>query len=223
MTATVGLDPAREPVRVVIADDHPVFLSGLRMLLDLVDEVEVVGEARTGTEAIAEIYRLRPNLALIDVNMPGASGIEVTKTITARRPDTAVIILSMLADQDAFLAAVRAGARGYLVKGASSEDIRQAIGTVRRGGVVFSSEVAGWALDHLTKPRDSAKPFPELTDRERAVLELVADGMGNASIARRLGLSIKTVRNYLSRIFAKLQIADRTEAAVLARRTGLGS
>jgi DNA-binding NarL/FixJ family response regulator len=223
VTAATELQQAREPIRVVIADDHPVFLSGLRMLLDLISEVEVVGEARTGPEAIAEIYRLRPDLALIDVNMPGASGIEVTKTIAARRPDTSVVILSMLEDHDVLLAAVRAGARGYLVKGASSEDIRQAIGTVCRGGVVFGSEVARWVLDHLTKPRESAKPFPELTDRERAVLELVADGMGNATIARRLGLSIKTVRNYLSRIFAKLQIADRTEAAVLARRAGLGS
>jgi DNA-binding NarL/FixJ family response regulator len=223
VTAATELEPGREPIRVVIADDHPVFLSGLRMLLDLISEVEVVGEARTGPEAIAEIYRLRPDLALIDVNMPGASGIEVTKTIAARRPDTSIVILSMLEDHDVLLAAVRAGARGYLVKGASSEDIRQAIGTVCRGGVVFGSEVARWVLDHLTKPRESAKPFPELTDRERAVLELVADGMGNATIARRLGLSIKTVRNYLSRIFAKLQIADRTEAAVLARRAGLGS
>jgi DNA-binding NarL/FixJ family response regulator len=212
-----------DTIRVVIADDHPVYLSGLRMLLDRISAVEVVGEARTGTEALTEIYRLRPHLALVDVNMPGATGIEVTKTIATRLPDTAVIMLSMLEDRDTFLAAMRAGARGYLVKGASSEDIGQAIGTVVRGGVVFGSEVATWALDHLNKPRESSKPFPELTDRERAVLELVADGLGNASIARRLGLSIKTVRNYLSRIFAKLQIADRTEAAVQARRAGLGN
>lgn len=210
-------------IRVVIADDHPVYLSGLRMLLDMISVVEVVGEARTGPEALAEIYRLRPHLALLDVNMPGTSGIEVTKTLASRCPDTSVIMLSMLEDRDTFLAAMRAGARGYLVKGASSEDIGQAIGTVRRGGVVFGAAVATWALDHLNKPRESAKPFPELTDRERAVLELVADGLGNASIARRLGLSIKTVRNYLSRIFAKLQIADRTEAAVQARRAGLGN
>ncbi|WP_291411811.1 response regulator transcription factor [Actinophytocola sp.] len=223
MTANIELGPARETVRVVIADDHPVYLSGLRMLLDLIGEVEVVGEARTGTEALSEIYRLRPHLALMDVNMPGTSGIEVTKTIATRCPGTSVIMLSMLEDRDTFLAAMRAGARGYLVKGASSEDIGQAIGTVRRGGVVFGSEVASWALDYLNKPRESSKPFPELTDRERAVLELVADGLGNASIARRLGLSIKTVRNYLSRIFAKLQIADRTEAAVQARRAGLGN
>jgi DNA-binding NarL/FixJ family response regulator len=212
-----------ETVRVVIADDHPVYLSGLRMLLEVLSAVEVVGEARTGTEALAEIYRLRPHLALMDVNMPGTSGIEVTRTIATRRPDTAVIMLSMLEDQDTFLAAVRAGAKGYLVKGASSDDISHAIGMVRRGGVVFGSEVSAWALEYLNKPRESSKPFPELTDRERAVLELVADGLGNASIARRLGLSVKTVRNYLSRIFAKLQITDRTEAAVQARRAGLGN
>jgi DNA-binding NarL/FixJ family response regulator len=220
---TAQLEAPPELIRVVIADDHPVYLSGLRMLLQSISEVEVVGEARSGTEALAEIYRLRPHLALIDVNMPGASGIEVTKTIANRCPDTAVIMLSMLEDRDTFFAAMRAGARGYLVKGASTDDISQAIGTVRRGGVVFGPEVSMWALDYLNKPRESSKPFPELTDRERAVLELVADGMGNASIARRLGLSIKTVRNYLSRIFAKLQIADRTEAAVAARRAGLGS
>lgn len=221
MTAQLEAPPGL--IRVVIADDHPVYLSGLRMLLQAIREVEVVGEARSGTDALAEIYRLRPHLALVDVNMPGATGIEVTKTLATRCPDTAVIMLSMLEDRDTFFAAMRAGARGYLVKGASTVDISHAIGTVRRGGVVFGPEVAMWALDYLNKPRESSKPFPELTDRERSVLELVADGMGNASIARRLGLSIKTVRNYLSRIFAKLQIADRTEAAVAARRAGLGS
>lgn len=147
MTANIELSPTRETIRVVIADDHPVYLSGLRMLLDLIGAVEVVGEARTGTEALSEIYRLRPHLALLDVNMPGTSGIEVTKTIATRCPTTSVIMLSMLEDRDTFLAAMRAGARGYLVKGASSEDIGQAIGTVRRGGVVFGSEVASWALD----------------------------------------------------------------------------
>src|SRR3954454_5742888 len=222
MTAHLELGERTETTKVLIADDHPVYLSGLRMLLEMIGTVEVVGEARTGKEALSEIYRLRPHLVLMDVNMPGTSGIEVTRTIATRRPDTSVIMLSMLEDRDTFLAAIRAGARGYLVKGASTEDIGQAIGTVRRGGVVFGPEVSAWALDYLNKPRESSKPFPELTDRERAVLELVADGLGNATIARRLGLSIKTVRNYLSRIFAKLQIADRTEAAVQARRAGLG-
>jgi DNA-binding NarL/FixJ family response regulator len=222
VTANIALSAPPETTKVLIADDHPVYLSGLRMLLDLIGTVEVVGEARTGKEALAEIYRLRPHLVLMDVNMPGASGIEVTRTIASRCPEISVIMLSMLEDRDTFLAAIRAGARGYLVKGASTEDIGQAIGTVRRGGVVFGSEVSTWALDYLNKPRESSKPFPELTERERAVLELVADGLGNATIARRLGLSIKTVRNYLSRIFAKLQIADRTEAAVQARRAGLG-
>lgn len=219
MTAQLA-EPAT--IRVVIADDHPMYLSGLRLLLDTIAAVEVVGEARSGTEALTEIHRLRPHLALVDVNMPGANGIEVTKTIAARCPETSIIVLSMLEDRDTFFAAVRAGARGYLVKGAAAADISQAIGTVRRGGLVFGREVSCWALDYLNKPRESSKPFPELTDRERGVLELVADGLGNASIARKLGLSIKTVRNYLSRIFAKLQIADRTEAAVEARRAGLG-
>ena len=223
MTANIELSAETDCIRVLIADDHPVYLSGLRMLLESIGGLEVVGEAYSGTEALAEIYRLRPQLVLMDVNMPGASGIEVTKVIASRCPETAIVILSMLQDRDTFFAAMRAGARGFLVKGASPADINQAIHTVRRGGVVLGSEVAAWALDYLIKPSDSGKPFPELTDRERAVLELVADGMSNASISRRLGLSIKTVRNYLSRIFAKLQLAARTEAAVHARRAGLGS
>ncbi|HEX5402940.1 MAG TPA: response regulator transcription factor [Pseudonocardiaceae bacterium] len=210
-------------IDVLIADDHPVYRSGLRTVLNSIGVLRVVGEARTGTEALTMAYQLRPQLALMDVNLPKISGIEATKTIVSRCPCTSIIIVTMIEDRDTFLSAMRAGARGYLLKGASAEDIRRAIDTVRSGSLVFDPQVSNWVVEYLTKPPTYGKPFPELTDRERTVLELVADGKGNAVIARELHLSIKTVRNYLSRIFAKLQVLDRTEAAVQARRSGLGN
>ncbi|WP_020667146.1 response regulator [Amycolatopsis nigrescens] len=209
-------------IEILIADDHPVYRSGLRTLLEEIETLKVVGEARTGNEALTMTYQLRPQLVLMDVNLPGMSGIDVTKTVVGRCADTAVIMVTMLDDRDSFFAAMRAGARGYLMKGGGSEDVSRAIATVSSGGLFFDSQVAQWVVEYLIKPPVAGKPFPELTDRERAVLELVADGQGNATIARTLGLSIKTVRNYHSRIFAKLQVVDRTEAAVLARRAGLG-
>lgn len=214
--------PAQDKVDILIADDHPVYRSGLRALLNGISCARVVGEARTGTEALTMAYQLKPALVLMDVNLPRVNGIEATKTIVSRCPGTSVIIVTVLEDRDTFLSAMRAGARGYLLKGASSEHVSRAIDTVRSGSLLFDPQVSNWVVEHLTKPPASGKPFPELTDRERAVLELVADGQGNAAIARELGLSIKTVRNYLSRIFAKLQLFDRTEAAVRARRAGLG-
>ena len=216
--------PDQEPgqVSVLIADDHPVYRSGLRSLLEGFTSISVVGEAGTGAEVLTLVNRLRPHLVLMDVNMPGVTGIEATKLIIKRWPDTAVIVVTMAEDRDAFLSAIRAGARGYLLKGGRSEVISMAIEIVRAGGLAFDAMAATWAIEHLTKPAASDKPFPELTDREREVLELVADGRGNVAIARELDLSVKTVRNYLSRIFAKLRLVDRTEAAVLARRAGLG-
>jgi DNA-binding NarL/FixJ family response regulator len=207
---------------ILIADDHPIYRSGLKMLLNEIDSLRVVGEAATGTEALTMTSELRPHLVLMDVNLPGVTGIEATKTIASRWPDTAVIMVTVLDDRDVFFSAIRAGARGYLLKGGRSEDIGMAIGIVRSGGMVFDAQTSNLVVEHLVKPPAAGRPFPELTDRERAVLELVADGYGNAAIARELGLSVKTVRNYLSRIFAKLRLVDRTEAAVRARRAGLG-
>ncbi|WP_156960689.1 response regulator [Amycolatopsis taiwanensis] len=211
-----------EQIEILIADDHPLYRYGLRSLLEEFAMFKVVGEAPTGDEALAMTWRLRPRLVLMDVNLPGTSGIEVTRNIVARLPRTSVVVITMLEDRDTFFAAIRAGARGYLMKGTESEDIRQAICTTVSGGLFFDAQVAKWVVEYLVKPPVTPTPFPELTDRERAVLELVADGEGNVAIARALGLSIKTVRNYHSRIFAKLQVVDRTEAAVLARRAGLG-
>lgn len=222
MTDTATLAPA-DSVEVLIVDDHPVYRSGLRALIDAVPHLRVVGEAGSGAAALKECDRLRPHVVLMDVHMPAMTGIEATTLIHGRFPDIAVIVVTMSDDRDIFMTAVRAGAKGYLLKGSSVDDITRAIDTVRAGGLQFDQQAGTWVIEHLVAPPNTGKPFPELTDRERAVLELVADGRGNANIARELGLSIKTVRNYLSRIFTKLQLADRTEAAVLARRQGLGS
>lgn len=210
-------------VRVLIADDHPVYLSGLRGLLETLSSVEVIGEACTGPEVLSMTERLQPDLVLMDVRMPGLNGIEVTKLLSVKYPGIAVVLLTMMDQNAAFFAALRAGARGYLLKGASAEDVERAIVVAQQRGLVLGPVVADWALEHLTRPRESTQVFPQLTDRERSVLEMIADGRGNAAIALRLGLSVKTVRNYVSRIFTKLQIADRTAAAVLARREGLGN
>lgn len=216
-------DTDNDQVEIVIADDHPVYRSGLRNLLQEMEALKVVGEARNGNEALTMTCQLRPQVVLMDVNLPDISGIDVTKSVVERSIDTTVIMVTMLDDRDSFFAAMRAGASGYLMKGGGSENVSRAIATVSSGGLFFDSQVAQWVVEYLIKPPVVGKPFPELTDRERAVLELVADGQGNAMIAKTLGLSIKTVRNYHSRIFAKLEVVDRTEAAVLARRAGLGN
>lgn len=211
-----------EKVGVLIADDHAVYRSGLRIILDKLESMAVVGEAASGSEVVTMVHRLRPRLVLMDVNLPGMTGIEVTKLLLRRYPEMAVIIVSMVDDQDTFLAAIRAGARALLLKRASPDEVALAIEVVQLGGLMFDANSSRWVVDYLTKPASDDKAFPELTEREREILGLVADGWGNAKIAGDLGLSIKTVRNYLSRIFAKLQVADRTEAAVKARRAGLG-
>jgi len=217
------VEPEYQQVSVLIADDHPVYRSGLRILLGNVDRLRVIGEACTGPEALAMARELQPQLILMDVNLPGITGIEATKSLANRHPDIAVIIVTMLDDRETFFAAMRAGARGFLLKEANSDEVALAIKIVRYGGLAFGAHASRWVIDHLTKPQAAGKPFPELTDREREILTLVADGHGNAAIARTLGLSIKTVRNYLSRIFLKLRFVDRTEAAVQARRAGMGN
>jgi DNA-binding NarL/FixJ family response regulator len=211
-----------KPARVLIADDHPVFLAGLRYLLAAIDHVEVVGEARTGPAAVAAARRLRPDIVLMDVDIPELNGIAAMQAILADCPSAAVLVLTILEDDETIRAATFAGARGYLLKGAGLDDIRRAVDAVRRGDAIFGSHVASRLIDFLWRPAAPAVPLPDLTHRERAVLELVADGLSNAAIARELRLSTKTVRNYLSRIFAKLQVTHRAEAAVRARREGLG-
>lgn len=209
------------PIRVVVVDDHAVVRSGLRVLLDTVDDIDLVGEAADGAAALELAEDLLPDLMLMDVQMPGMDGIEATRSITEAHPSIAVVVLTMFEDDDTLFDALRAGARGYLLKGAEQSDVLQCLRSVASGHVTLGTGAADRLLETLSERRTPASPFPELTDRERSVLELVAEGRNNADIGRRLGLSPKTVANHVSNILTKLQIADRAEAIVRARRAGL--
>jgi DNA-binding NarL/FixJ family response regulator len=213
------------PTRVVVADDHPTFRRGLGALFDSLDDVEVVGEAADGESAVALAAELMPDIVVMDINMPGVNGVEATRRIVAAHPSIAVLALTMLDDDDAVFAAMRAGARGYVVKGADTTDVLRALESVARGDAVFGPAVANRVLAYLTRPLSARDPvlFPELSDREREVLELIARGKPNSEIARALVVSPKTVRNHVSNIFTKLQISDRSEAIVRARKAGLGA
>jgi len=212
-------------LRVVVADDHPVFREGLRTLLED-SSVEVVAEAADGDAAVAAALEHRPDVVLMDLRMPGRSGIEATARITRELPDTAVLILTMSEDDDSVFAALRAGARGYLLKEASRADIRRALESVQRGEAVFGQRVADAVLRFFSAAGAAgraAEPFPLLSEREREVLELLARGHDNATIAHRLFLAEKTVRNNVSTVLSKLHVASRAEAVALARDAGLGS
>jgi DNA-binding NarL/FixJ family response regulator len=209
------------PIRVVVVDDHAVVRSGLRMLLDTVDDIDLVGEAADGETALGLAEELLPDLMLMDVQMPGMDGIEATRSITKTHPSIAIVVLTMFEEDDTLFDALRAGARGYLLKGAEQSDVLQCLRSVASGHVTLGTGAADRLLDALAQNRTVPSAFPELTGRERSVLELVAEGMNNAAIGRRLGLSPKTVANHVSNILTKLQIADRAEAIVRARRAGL--
>lgn len=209
-----------EPLRVLIADDHPVYRDGLRLTLDGWEAATLVGEASDGDEAVALAANLRPDVVVMDVQMPGRSGVEATRAIVAASPATAVLVLTMFEEDDLVAAAMRAGARGYLVKGATRDELRNAITTVAGGGAVFGPAVAG-RLGAIID-RSTVRPFSDLTAREHEVLELVAQGRANGEIARRLSISEKTVRNHVSIVFAKLAVAGRPEAIVRAREAGMG-
>jgi DNA-binding NarL/FixJ family response regulator len=212
-----------EPVRILIADDHPVFRFGLRALLGAEPDFAVVGEATTGEEALALAESLQPDVVLMDVNMPGMNGIEATRRILEISPGIGVLIVTMFDDDASVFAAMRAGARGYLLKGAAGEETIRAIRSVSEGEAIFSPAVARRLIQYFSSPPASQAPvFPELTEREREVLQLIAQGYTNAAIAERLTLSPKTVRNHVSNIFGKLQVAGRAEAIIRARDAGLG-
>jgi DNA-binding NarL/FixJ family response regulator len=210
-------------LRVVVADDHAVVRAGVRALLSAVDGYELVGEAATGAEAVRCAVTLQPDVLVMDLQMPGMSGIDATREIGRVAPGVAVLILTMFEDDESVFAAMRAGALGYVLKGASPTDMIRAIAAVAAGEAIFGTGVARRALTYLTAPRPDSTAFPELTPREREVLGLIAGGLGNAAIAARLGLAANTVSNHISNIFGKLQVASRAEAIVRARSAGLGT
>jgi len=210
------------PIRVLIADDHLVVRRGIGALLASLDGVEVVGEAITGADAVQEAQLAHPDVVIMDIQMPVMDGIEATRRLGALLPDVAVLVLTMFEDDESVLAAMRAGARGYLLKGAEQEDILAAIRSVVAGQLVIGPGVAGQIIRYLSAPQPSEPPFPELTGREREILDRVAAGQNNGTIAAGLGVAPKTVGNHISAIFAKLRVASRAEAIIAARREGLG-
>jgi DNA-binding NarL/FixJ family response regulator len=212
----------RPDIRVVLADDHPVVRAGLAALLGSLRGVEVVAVASDGREALREVVLHHPDVAVLDLQMPVLDGFAATREITRQMPDVAVLVLTMYDDEDSVFAAMRAGARGYVVKGAEQEEIGRAIQAVAAGEAIFSPGVAQRVLAYFSAPRTPADPFPELTAREREILDLLAASLPNPAIATRLGLSPKTVANHLSSIFTKLQVADRASAILRAREAGLG-
>jgi DNA-binding NarL/FixJ family response regulator len=208
-------------IRVLLADDHRVVRSGLAALLTTLPGVEVVAQAGTGEDAVREVARHGPDVAVMDLRMPGLGGVEATRMITRGHPGTAVLVLTMFQEDALVAEALRAGARGYLLKVAQQDEIDRAIRAVAAGEAIFSSEVAQRVLGHLTTG-SGAPALPQLSPREREVLDLVATGATNAAIAQRLRLSPKTVGNHLSAIFLKLGVSTRGEAIVMAKDAGLG-
>ncbi len=206
---------------VLVVDDHPLFRDGLVALVDSLPWARVVGEAGDAGDAVTVALEHRPDVVLMDLHLPGGNGLEATARITQALPGTAVLVLTMVENEDAVAAALRAGARGYLVKGASRAQIARAIEAVADGETILGRGV-GSALSRLDARSDGLAAFPQLTDREREVLGLLATGLANADIARRLYLSDKTVRNVVSTVFAKLGVGSRAEAVARARDAGLG-
>jgi len=211
-------------VRVVIADDHPVFRAGMVTVLDDLPGIEVVGQAGDGAEALDVVAEHQPDVVLMDLRMPGVGGLEATARIRVEHPDTAVVVLTMDGDDDSIFAALRAGARGYLLKEADGLDIERAIDGVARGEAVFGAGIAERVLAFFASGRQPPlSPFPQLSPREHEVLEMIAQGLDNGQIARRLVLSDKTVRNRVSDILGKLHARNRAEMVALARDAGLGA
>ncbi len=213
-----------EIVRVMVVEDDPLYRNALTTTLSSLGAAQIVAEVATGDQAVAAAAQHRPQVIVMDIRMPGLDGIEATRRIVQADPEVAVLMLTMFEDDDSVFAAMRAGARGYIVKGAGEDEIVSAVESVSRGEAIFSAAVAQRILRYFAGTRDTAPAvaFPDLTDREREILELIAGGHNNALIASRLFLSPKTVRNNVSNIFTKLQVADRAEAIVRAREAGLG-
>jgi DNA-binding NarL/FixJ family response regulator len=212
-----------EAIHVLIADDHTLFRSGLRALLNLFPDIQVVGEASSGEEAVDKTIELQPDIVLMDIQMPGVNGIEATRQIANRSPKTGVIVVTMFEDDSSVFSAMRAGARGYILKDAGEEEVLRAIRGVASGEAIFGPAIARRLVHFFSKPHANSDPvFPELTEREREILDLIARGENNTEIVQHLVLSPNTVRNHISNIFSKLQVADRAEAIIRARGAGLG-
>jgi len=213
-----------DTVRVLIAEDHPLFREGMRGRLDRVADVAVVGEAASGDEAVELAQKLEPDVILMDIKMPGLNGIEATREIQRANPQIGILVLTMFEDDDSVFAAMRAGAKGYLLKDSGGEGVVHAIRAVASGEAVFGPGVAERIIGYFSAPRAAApqRAFPELTEREEEILSLVAQGKSNREIARQLFVSLKTVRNHVSNILLKLQVADRAQAVIRARDAGMG-
>ena len=211
-------------LRVLVADDHPLFRDGLRAMLASTPDMELVGEASTGEEAIFLAAELQPDVIVMDIQMPGVGGIEATRRIVQSSPHVRVLVVTMFEDDGTVFAAMRAGARGCVLKGASYREMIRAIGAIGSGEAIFSPTIAVRLTSYFADMRPAASPhvFPELSDREREILDLIAQGHKNPEIAKELYLSPKTVRNHVSNILHKLQVADRTQVIIRAREAGLG-
>jgi DNA-binding NarL/FixJ family response regulator len=212
-----------KPLNILIADDHPLFRKGMTALLETMPGIQVVGEAASGREAVELAASLKPDVVLMDLQMPDGNGLSATREITRAQPDIRILVITLFEDDDSIFAALKAGARGYILKDADEDEMMRAIRSAGEGEAIFSPPVAARLIDFFTENshHEPAAAFPELTDREREILSLIARGDTNAAIAARLFLSIKTVRNHVSNIYSKLQVADRAQAVIRARDAGL--
>jgi len=215
---------SNESLQILLVDDHPLVRNGLRALLASIPGIIVVGEASDGEEAIARALELQPDIILMDLHMPGLNGVEATRRILQASPQIGILVLTMLEDDASVFAAMRAGARGYLLKGADQDEVLRAIRVVAHGEAIFSPQIAQRLMQYFANMQSilPASAFPDLTEREREILGLIAMGRSNAEIAEELVLSPKTVSNHVSNIFSKLQVVDRAQAVLRAKQAGLG-
>jgi DNA-binding NarL/FixJ family response regulator len=212
-------------IKLMIADDHKLFREGIKALLAVTDDIEIIGEAEDGNATLKKSRELEPDVILMDINMPGLNGIRATEQILEKQPQMRIIMLTMLEDDASIFHAMRAGARGYLLKGADPDEVLSVIRAVAEGQALFGPAIAARLMNYFkelsAKPAASDAPFPELTERELEILRLISQGLNNQEITQKLVLSPKTVRNHITNIFSKLQVADRAQAIVRAREAGL--